>query len=73
MVSLKRFYSRTDAWLRDLSRGPYAVFIGISAGLSMLAVSLLVGAEFPYARALTMALVFFSLEYVTGAWQKNAE
>jgi len=39
----------------------------------MLAVSLLVGAEFPYARALTMALVFFSLEYVTGAWQKNAE
>ncbi|AGB17677.1 hypothetical protein Halru_3111 [Halovivax ruber XH-70] len=72
-MSLKRFYSRTDAWLRGLPRGPYAVFIGISAGLGWLAVSLLLGAEFPYAGAFTIAIVLFTLELVTGSWQNSAE
>jgi len=69
MNTIKRLYSRTDGWLRGLSRVPYAFVLGTSAGVGVLVVGLLLSKEFVFVEATTMALVTFGLECVFGLHQ----
>ncbi|WP_436345169.1 hypothetical protein [Natronorubrum sp. FCH18a] len=70
---MKRLYNRTDEWLMDRSQGAYAVCLGVSAGVGVLVVGLLLGGEFILVQALTMALVMFGLEYAFGLHQTTEE
>lgn len=73
MGTIKRIYNRTDEWLMDRSQGQYAVFLGMSGGVGVLVVGLLLGGEFVLVRALTMALVMFGLEFAFGLHQTTEE
>ena len=73
MTTVKRLYNRIDEQLRDLSRGPYAVFLGVSGGVGVLIAGLLLSAELLFAQAVTMALVLFGLEYAFGLHQTTEE
>ena len=70
---MRRLYNRVDEWLRGLSRVPYAFFLGTSAGAGVLLVGLLLGKEFVFVEAITMALVMFGLECVFGLHQTTGE
>jgi hypothetical protein len=43
MVRLKETHGRLDRWIRGFSRGSYALLVRLTAGLSSLAVSALLG------------------------------
>jgi len=73
MASVKRLYGRCDEWLKSLSRGPYAGFLGASGGIGVLVAGLLVSGELFVVQALAMALVMFSLECVFGLHQTTEE
>ncbi|WP_227355159.1 hypothetical protein [Haladaptatus salinisoli] len=73
MAAVKRLYNRTDEWLRGLSRVRYAIFLGTSGGVGVLAAGLLLGDEFFLVQALTMALVVFGLECAFGLHQTTDE
>lgn len=73
MNAVKRLYDRTDKWLRGLSRVPYAVFLGTSAGIGVFVVGLPLSKEFVFVEAVTMALVVFGLECVFGLHQMTEE
>ncbi|WP_135534812.1 hypothetical protein [Halostella pelagica] len=73
MATVKRLYNRSDEWLKGLSRGPYAVFLGISGGVGVLIAGLLVSKDLLLVQALTIALVMFSLEYAFGLHQTTDE
>ncbi|WP_455449871.1 hypothetical protein [Natrinema thermotolerans] len=71
MRGVKRLYERTDAWLRGLSRGPYAAVLGLMTGIGVLAAGYLLSRDLLLLRALTMALVMFGLEYAFGRFGAN--
>ncbi|WP_049982721.1 hypothetical protein [Halorubrum sp. BV1] len=71
MVTGTELYDRGDGWVRDLSRGRYAALLGASAAVGVLGVGVLVDGEVLLARALTMALVMFGLEYTFGAFRPS--
>ncbi|WP_345780918.1 hypothetical protein [Halosolutus gelatinilyticus] len=73
MHTVKRLYNRSDEWVRGLSRGPYAIFLGASAGVGVLVVGLLLSEELLLVQALTMALVMSGLEYTFGLYQTTEE
>ncbi|MBZ6494973.1 hypothetical protein [Natrinema longum] len=73
MSAAKRLYNRTDEWLLDRSQGEYAICLGVSVGVGVLVVGLLLGGKFLLVQALTMALVMFGLEYVFGLHQPTEE
>lgn len=73
MSSVKRLYNRSDAWLRDLSRRAYAVFLGASGGVGVLIAGLLISRELLLVQAITITLVMFGLECVFGLHQPSDE
>lgn len=73
MSTVRRLYDRVDAWLRDRSRGAYAVFLGVSCGIGVLIAGLLVSGDLLVVQAATMALVMFGLEWVFGLHQPSDE
>ena len=73
MPTVKRLYNRSDEWLSCLSRGPYAVFLGVSGGVGVLLAGLLVSEELLLVQALTIFLVMFGLEYTFGLHQTTEE
>ncbi|GAB3702065.1 hypothetical protein [Halorubrum pallidum] len=73
MDTAKRLYDRGDEWVRGLSRGRYAALLGASAAGGVLVVGVLLSGEVLLARALTMALVMFGLEYAFGAFQPSED
>lgn len=73
MTAVKYLYNRSDTWLKGLSRGKYAVFLGVSGGVGVLIAGLLLSDEFILIQALTVALVMFGLEYVFGLHQTSKE
>jgi hypothetical protein len=60
-------YNRINAWLRGLSRGKYAVFLGLSGGAGVLIAGLLLNTEFFLVQALMMAAVIFSWSTLLGS------
>jgi len=68
MTDRAGLYARTDEWARGLSRGRYAVLLGATTGVGVLAVGLVLGGDALLVQALTMALVMFGLEYAFGAF-----
>ena len=73
MDIVRRSYNRTDEWLKSLSQGQYGVVLGLSAGVGMLVMGLLIADELYLVRAITIALVMFGLEYVFGLHQTTEE
>lgn len=73
MNAVKALYNRADDWAKGLSRASYAALLGLSAGIGVLVVNLLLSVEFALIQALTMALVMFSLECVFGIHQTTEE
>ncbi|WP_312909364.1 hypothetical protein [Natronosalvus caseinilyticus] len=73
MNTVTRLYMRADEWAKGLSRVRYAALLGMSAGIGVLAVGLLLSDEFPLVQALTMGIVMFSLECAFGAFQTTEE
>ena len=71
MVTAKGLYDRGDEWVRELSRGRYAALLGASAAVGVLGVGVALNGEILLARALTMALVMFGLEYTFGAFRPS--
>ncbi len=70
---MKRLYNQCDEWLRNLSRGQYTVFLGVSGSVGVLVAGLLVNQELFIVQALTMVLVMFGLECAFGLHQKTEE
>lgn len=56
-----------------MSRGQYAVFLGLSGGVGILIAGLLLGEEFLLIQALAVALVIFGLECTFGLHQTTEE
>jgi len=71
MVTAKGLYDSGDGWVRGLSRGRYAALLGASAAVGVLGVGVLLNGEILLARALTMALVMFGLEYTFEAFRPS--
>ena len=70
---MKRLYNRVDEKTLGLSRGSYAVCLGVSGGAGVLVVGLLLKESVLIVQALTMALILFGLEYVFGLNQTTEE
>lgn len=66
-----RLYDAGDEWLRGLSRGQYAVVLGVSGEVGVLAVGLLLSGDLLVVQAVTMGLVLFGLEYAFGSFQAD--
>ena len=73
MTTVKRLYNHIDEWLKGLSRGQYAVFLGVSGGVGVLIAGLLFSEELLLVQALAMALVMFGLECAFGLHQTTEE
>ena len=73
MISVKRLYSRCDEWLKSLSRGPYAAFLGVSSGIGVLVAGILMSRDLLVVQALAVALVVFGLECAFGLHQTTEE
>ncbi|WP_018256635.1 hypothetical protein [Halomicrobium katesii] len=71
METAMRLYDRVDAWLRDLSRVPYAAILGTATGLGVLVVGAVLGSGLLVGQAVTMAVVVFGLECVFGLYQTD--
>lgn len=71
--SVRRFYERADRWVRSLSQGQYAIFLGLSAGVGVLIAGLAISRELFVLQSLTMAVVMFGLEYKFGLPHSSAE
>lgn len=72
-TAVSSYYHRADEWARSLPRGRYALLLGLSSGIGVLLVGLLVSQELFVVQALTMALVLFGLEYTFGRFQTPDE
>ncbi|WP_123536655.1 hypothetical protein [Halosimplex salinum] len=70
---LRRLYGHSDEWVRNISRGPYAVLLGLSGAVGVLAVGLLLSRELLLVQAFAMAFVLFGLEYTFGAFRATDE
>jgi hypothetical protein len=68
---MKRLYTHCDEWLTALSRGRYAVSLGTSGGVGVLAAGMSLRGELLLVRAFTVALVMFGLEYTFGRHQSD--
>jgi hypothetical protein len=69
MVPIPHVIKKADRWARGLSRTRYAVLLGASAAIGVLAVGFLLSREFLLLRALTIGGVMFGLEYAFGTFQ----
>lgn len=70
---MKRLYDRVDRWVRTLSQGQYATFLGLSGGLGVLIAGLAISRELRLLQAVTMAVVMFVLEFKFGLHNSSAE
>lgn len=65
MDSLRNLYGRLDDRIRDLSRGSYALLIGLVSAVGVFAVRLLLpgdGSFGPVAMGVSMAVVYYALD-----------
>ncbi|EMA63797.1 hypothetical protein [Halorubrum kocurii] len=62
MVRVPEAYRRLDRWIRGFSRGSYALLVGVTAGLSSLAVSALLGSP-DWVFAVTMFVTLSAFNY----------
>ena len=69
MVPTLHVINQADRWARGLSNTWYAVLLGASAAIGLLAVGFLLSQEFLLVRALTIGVVMFGLEYTFEAFQ----
>jgi hypothetical protein len=59
---VKHLYHRVDAWVRNLSRGRYAIVTGLITGLAVLIFARLLGHWMPFQAALmsvTMSMIYY--------------
>lgn len=63
MLGLKDMYGRLDDWMRQSSRGLYAILTGLACTLGVLVISLALDGHPDYVSALTMGFTLTVLNY----------